>query len=246
MTAREYVFGSGQMFLTPVGGGAPTRFGTLQDVSVEFDGDVKELFGQYGFPVAVGRGKQKVMVKAGNADLDLALYNATYFGDSAVATGGYSQALNEMQTVPAMSTYTITVTNAAHFYLDLGVVDAAGNTYTQVASGPTGFQYSVNTTTGVYTFPSTAASVVVYINYLYTVTTGHTLTMTNQLIGTQPHFALLLSETYNGNWFIMKLNSVICSKLTMPLKLDDFSIQDIEMSPQVDATNTLGWISTSY
>lgn len=240
----QYVFGSGQLYQTPVGGGAPVRFGTLQDVNIDFDGDMKELFGQYGFPLAVARGKQKVTIKAGNGAFNIPLYNNLYFGDTAPATGGYAQALNESGMVPATSTYTVTVANAAKFYMDLGVTLAAtGAALTQVASAPATGQYSV--AAGVYTFNLAQASAAVVINYIYTTTTGTTLTLANQLIGTQPKFRLLLSETFGGNWLIVQLNSCVCGKLTMPLKLDDFMMNDLEMSAQVDATGTLGWISTS-
>ncbi len=91
----QYVFGSGQLFGID-SNGAPVRFGALQDVSVDFSGDLKQLYGQYQFPVALGRGKSKIEIKASYGQLDVGSYNALYFGQSAgVTTGKVSQALNE-------------------------------------------------------------------------------------------------------------------------------------------------------
>ena len=239
----EYVFGSGQMYSRPAGGGAAQRFATLQDVAIEFSGDMKELHGQYGFPRAIARGKQKVNVKAGNGDIDVRLYNSLYFGESSVSTGSYKQALDELGTVPAMSPYTVTVANSAEFYLDLGVSLADGTVLQQVASGPATGQYTV--AAGVYTFNAAQEGASIILNYIYTAETGSTLQLTNKLIGTQPIFQLLVAETYNDDWFMINLNAVVCGKLTMPLKLDDFMISDLEFTVGVDQSNSLGWMSTS-
>jgi hypothetical protein len=244
--SREYVFGSGQLFTLPTAGGQPTKFGTLQNVDVEFTGDIKELHGQYGFAVAAGRGKQKVSIKAGNGDFDINLYNTTYFSGpigAGVSTGSYQQALDEAGTPSGGPPPIVTVANSARFYLDLGVFDTVTGLYMEpVASVSAATEYSV--AAGVYTF-NTAFSHPVLINYLYTATGGLTMPMNNQLIGTEPHFQLILAETYQGNWFVMKFNNVMCHKLTTPLKQDDFGINDLEFSAQVDSTGSLGFISTS-
>lgn len=246
--AREYIFGSGQLFYVPAAGGTPLRFGTLQDVSVEFQGDIKELHGQFGFPVAAARGKEKVAIKAGNGDMDVDLYNATFFGEvsgaTGISTGSYAQAIDEAGSVPAMSAYAITVAHNMTWYRDLGVVDTVtGEQLKQVASGPATGEYTV--ASGVYTFNAAQASLAVKINYIYTVSTGRTLVMNNHLIGTQPVFELNLMETYNSQWMMMQFNQVICGKLNQPLKLDDFSLADLEMSAFVDNNNVLGIMSTS-
>src|SRR5689334_12555436 len=57
-----FEFGAGSLWGYPVGGNTatnptPTFFGTLQDVSLDISGDVKQLYGQKQFPEAVARGK---------------------------------------------------------------------------------------------------------------------------------------------------------------------------------------------
>ncbi len=41
----QYAFGSGQLYTTPVGGGVPLAFGAIQNVTVDIQADVKQLYG---------------------------------------------------------------------------------------------------------------------------------------------------------------------------------------------------------
>ena len=78
----QYVFGTGQLYSIPTGGGNPLRIGALQDVSVEFSGDVKMLYGQYQFPLDVARGKTKIEGKIGSGNIDVAAFNTIFFGQT--------------------------------------------------------------------------------------------------------------------------------------------------------------------
>jgi hypothetical protein len=91
----QYVFGTGQLFATPVGGGAPLRFGALQDVSVDFSGDIKQLFGQYQFALDVARGKTKVEWKASTGNVDVNAFNQIFFGQTVTTGDELLQAINE-------------------------------------------------------------------------------------------------------------------------------------------------------
>src|SRR5690606_8944968 len=123
--------------------GNPFRFGALQDVSVDFSADVKQLFGQYQFPLDVARGKTKIEGKAATGQVNASAFNTFYFGQTVTTGTELKQAINEAGTVPAMSTYTITVTNSADFYLDLGVYYAdTGNPLTQVEMSPGAGEYT--------------------------------------------------------------------------------------------------------
>ena len=61
-----FVFGSGVLTGTQLNVATPTpiNFGLVQKVSVDTSVSVKELYGQYAFPVAVGSGTRKVTCKA--------------------------------------------------------------------------------------------------------------------------------------------------------------------------------------
>lgn len=241
----QYVFGTGDLFFASQTGANPSKIGALQDVSVDFSSDIKQLFGQYQFPLDVARGKTKIEGKAASGNIDVIAFNQFFFGDTA-PTGQTLRAINEADTVPAMSTYTITAAEAATFVEDLGVYLAdTGEALTQVASAPATGEYSVNSTTGVYTFNVAQASADVLLNYLYTDTGGNTLTINNQLMGSTPKFRMVLSQIYNAQTFTLVLYSVVSEKLSLPFKQDDYLISDFSFQAQANAAGQIGYMSTT-
>lgn len=244
---RQFNFGSGQMYGID-SNGAPLRFGALQDVSVDFSADIKMLHGQESFALAVGRGKAKIECKAAFAEINLKAYSSLYF-NQAVTTGHVKQAINEAGAVPAASTFTITVANAATYKRDLGVVDVlTGNPLTQVgiAATPTAGQYKVDPATGIYTFAAADANKAVLLNYLYNVaSTGSTMAINNTLMGAAPVFGVVLTQTFQGKSYLLELYSNVSDKLTSPFKQDDFSVPELTFSAQDNGSGQVGYISVS-
>lgn len=242
----QYVFGTGQLFATPVGGGAPLRFGALQDVNVDFSGDIKQLFGQYQFALDVARGKTKIEWKASTGNVDVEAFNQIFFGQTVDAGNEMLQAINEPGAIPAMTTYTVTAVHGADFIMDLGVYAALdGTPFTQVPSAPAAGEYTVSAA-GVYTFNATDASKNVLLNYLYeSAATGGSLTVGNQLMGNTPKFQLVLSQVYEAKTFSLLLYSNVADKLTLPLKQDDYLIADLSGQAFADAANRVARISTT-
>lgn len=243
----QYVFGTGQLYATPVGGGAPLRFGALQDVGVDFSADTKQLFGQYQFPLSVARGKSKIEWKAATGQIDVESFNQLYFGQTVTNDEQKIQVFNEAGTVPAMSTYTVTVANGADFFMDLGVYyQTTGLPLRQVTAGPTAGQYTVNPATGVYTFAAADASAALFFNYLYTDDSGGaTLNIDNALMGNTPKFQLVLSQTFEGKTFTLVLYSCVSEKLGLPLKQDDYLIAEVGGQAQANDAGQIGFITTS-
>jgi hypothetical protein len=241
----QYVFGTGDLFFTGLAGQAPLKIGALQDVSVDFSSDVKQLFGQNQFPLDVARGKTKIEGKAASGNVDITSFNSFFFGQT-TAAGETVRAINEAGTVPAMTMYTVTVDNAADFVQDLGVYYAdTGEALTQVVSMPTIGQYTVSDA-GVYTFAAADASKDMLFNYLYEdAASGNTLIINNQLMGTTPKFRLVLSQLYNGQTFTLVLYSCVAEKLSLPLKQDDYLIADFSFQAQANAAGVLGYLSTT-
>jgi len=239
----QYSFGTGQLFTMPVGGGAPLRVGALQDVSVDFSSDIKQLFGQYQFPLDVARGKTKIEGKAGTGEINATAFNNIFFGQT-LSTGQKKQVFNETGTVPAMSTYTVTVTNGATFYMDLGVyIQSTGVPLTQVASAPASGEYSVSGA-GVYTFNAAQAGVAMFFNYLYTdAAAGKTIEIENLLMGNTPKFQIVLSQEYNSKFLTLVLYSCVSEKLSMPLKQDDYQIPEIDFQAQANDAGNIGFIT---
>src|SRR5579859_4294479 len=100
-----FEFGSGTLWGFPAGGNTaanptPMKFGTLQDVSLDISGDVKQLYGQKQFPEAVACGKGKITGKSKFAAINGKTFNALFFGLK-MSTGMIKTSLNEAGTVPA-------------------------------------------------------------------------------------------------------------------------------------------------
>lgn len=243
----QYVFGTGQLFATPVGGGAPLRFGALQDVSVDFNGDLKELFGQYQFALDVARGKTKVEWKATTANIDANAYNLIFFGQEVTTGSQLVQVFNEAGAIPATpGPYTVTVANAANFVQDLGVNFASsGAPLKQVASSPAAGQYSVSNA-GVYTFAAADEGEGVLITYLWEdASTGGSMEIGNPLMGQTPRFQLILSQLYDGKTLTLILYSCVAEKLTMPLKQDDYLMSEISGRAFADGANRVARLTTT-
>ena len=71
-------FGIGALVATPQGGGSPVQFGTLQEVEVDFKSTLKELMGQFKFPVAVAAGAFKITWKAKSANVSASVFNLLF------------------------------------------------------------------------------------------------------------------------------------------------------------------------
>lgn len=249
MTSLSINFGVGNMILTrtDVSNPTPTQIGVIQDCEVDFDFTNKDLIGQNQFPVDVARAQGKISGKAKSALIKARNMNDAFFGAILAPATGIAFALNEAQSVPGTSTYTITVTHAGTFVADQGVFYAVtGASFTVVASSPALGQYSFNATTGVYTFAAADASAAVLINYTYGVTTGYNeIQIANQLMGSSPVFSMLLANTYKGNVLNFQLNACISTKMTFPLKNIDYTINDLEFQAYADAAGNIAKITTS-
>jgi hypothetical protein len=243
----QYVFGSGKLYgLDSLG--APLEFGVLQDVSLEFSSDIKQLNGQLMFPVAIGRAHGKVEGKASFGEIDLRTYNSMFFNSSAgVSAAKSSQAINEAGAVPVSVAYTITVANAVTFELDLGVtLVATGQKLKQVPTAATPATGEYKVAAGVYTFNVAQASAAVIINYLFTTAaSGQKLNITNDLMGQAPTFGIVLSETFQGKTMVCRLYACVSDKLSLPFKQDDFKVDELSFMAQDNGTGSLGYLSIS-
>ena len=231
-----FEFGSGTLFGFPAGGNTaanptPMKFGTLQDVSLDISGDVKQLYGQKQFPEAVARGKCKITGKAKFAAINGKMLNDLFFGQP-MGSGMIKTSLDETATVPA-TPFQITVINASTFKQDWGVRYAsgvnAGVPLTRVSASPATGQYSVNTATGVYTFAAGDTGASVQISYTFVAaSTGTQLNITNQLMGFAPLVQAFLENQYNNNQFGVMLYSIVASKLSFATKQEDFLIPEFD------------------
>lgn len=243
----QYSFGSGVLYGRSLVSNVPTpvRFGALQGVSIDFSFTTKELYGQYQFPIALGRGTGKITGKADFAQFNAQAFNDLFFGLTNPATGQVVTAVAEAQSVSVANI--INPTNNTTFVRDLGVVLASdGSVYTRVSNAPVGQQYTCNETSGVYTFNNTQANAAVLLSYNYTdAANGKLISITNQLLGNSPQFMAVFTETFNSKKLTVVLNACMSSKLSLVTKLEDFTIPAFDFQAFADAANAIGSISTA-
>ncbi len=259
MSGQLYNFGTGQVFAIPSGQTYPTpmQFGTLQDIDVSFDATVKPLVGQLQYAVALARGEVKVSGKAKFARMSASAYNNIFLGQTLGTAGSGPQTLTpaspgETGVIPGSVSYVVQVTQHATFIADLGVTGVvSGTQYTRVAPAAevAGISYSLNVSTGTYTFAAGDAGLSMYINYSYTTATGSLITINNQLMGTTPSFSLQLFESYTNNGVggtsTLILNNVTSKKLALAFKNQDWTMNDMDFEAAVNASGVLGtWSMT--
>ena len=236
-----FSFGSGVLIgtRTDIANATPINFGLVQEVHIDESASIKELFGQFQHPVAIARGTIKTTGKAKVARISGLAFASLFYGVVPVA-GQTATAFGEAGVVPT-TPYQVTVANAGTFVADLGPINAAtGLPLIKVAAGPTTGQYSVNPTTGVYTFAAADAGLALLMNYTYTIAgTGQKFTVTNQLLGTTPTFSATFYTTFAAKPVSVNIANATSSKLTFGTKLEDFVLPEFDFSCFADAAGNL-------
>lgn len=216
----------------------PVNFGGLQDCTIDIPFSKKELYGQYAYPLAVGRGTSKPSIKAKMARLNADAFNLI-FGET-LTSGENKMAYNEATSIPTSTSFEVTVTNSATFSQDLGVIYTSDMSEFLCGSSVAAGQYTVDTT-GTYTFDSSDAGEAIQISYSYTTTSaaGQIITVDNPLIGLSPFFEVHFRQMFEGNEFYVRFRKCIADKISFGSKLEDFTIPEIDISPMADSSNIL-------
>lgn len=245
----QLIFGIGALWGTrsDISGIGPDQFAILQDNTVDFAFEVKELYSQLGYPVDIARGKGKITGKAKVARVFANLYADIFFGES-VVTGETNTAENEVHTLAAS---TLTITNNTGYVADLGVYyTSQGNTRFQFVTGAPAAAGNYTTgVNGIYTFFTGDIGAAVAISYVYKDAGGKTITITNRFMGYTPTFIGTFYQQRNTQGatgqLTLRLNECVSSHLSIPSRIDDYAIQDFDFQAFSDSNNTIGTISTT-
>jgi hypothetical protein len=240
----ELVFGIGALWgqvtsATPSASVGPDQFAILQDNSIDFTFEIKELYSQLGFPVDIARGKGKITGKAKTARVVGQLYADLFFGES-TALGEDNVSQDELATITSGDASALAVAHAGTaFVADLGVY--------YNATGRFRFTYVTGAPSAVQTYTVSAA--VVSISYVYTDASGKTITIHNQFMGYTPTFAATFYQsrtTLGGTGQItLRLNECVSSHLTFPSRIDDYGIPDFDFAAFSRGDNLIGTLSTT-
>jgi hypothetical protein len=220
----------------------PVKIMGQQEMSLDFSGDVKELYGQNQIAIAVARGKMKVSGKVKGAQINGAMLNSLFFGQG-MSAGTQGAVYNDLTGTAIPGTpYQITPTppGSGTWVMDLGVLDSNGNPMTRVASAPAAGQYSVSA--GVYTFAAADTTKTVFINYHYTFTSASAqkISVQNIAMGAVPMFKMFMQTSFQGKKALVIMYSALAPKLSLfQTKLDDFSVPEIDISAQADSANNV-------
>lgn len=250
-TQSNIQFGSGVLVFTPNAGNlatnpTPIMLKVMQEASIEIKGDLKKLFGQNQFAVATARGKIDITGKAKVGCVDQNDASQLYWGSGGAITSGGQMPYIESH-APSASV-TPTAGAGLGITVDRGVINGTtGLSMLKVASAPAVGQYSFTpATTGgsptaaAYVFNASETAATVNISFELTVTTGQSLTVTNQLMGTAPVGQISLWNKFRGAVESAVLNSVTMGTVSRPTKQEDFWISDIDFSANADASGVIG------
>jgi len=236
MQVPGLMFGSGVALAAPQpssGNPAPNptpmALGVLQNIKLTLGADIKSLYGIDQWAVDTAIGKRSIKGSFEFAQISNLLMNQLFFGDATTAgTVDTTTYPGEAHTIPAVTTYTVTVTNAALVPLyDYGVTYAlTGVALQKVGTLTAAGQYMVNLSTGVYTFDAADASAPVLINYSWTPsgTAGSTLTAATHPMGWGPIISLNLVFPYEGGGLGFYLPNVRLGKIDIATKLEDYTM----------------------
>jgi hypothetical protein len=245
----QLIFGIGALWGTrsDVAGVGPDQFAVLQDNSVDFSFEVKELYSQLGYPIDIARGKGKVTGKSKVARVFANLYADIFFGETVTSNSEDNVSENEVHT---LATVSVAVSNATSFIADLGVYyNQPGNLRFQFVTGaPAAGQYSTGTN-GEYTFATADIGATVSISYVYTDSSGKTITINNHFMGYTPTFVGTFYQQRatqgSSGQLTLRLNECVSSHLSIPSRIDDYAIQDFDFQAFSNFANVVGTISTS-
>lgn len=249
VAVRNLQFGSGTAVFTPAAGNlapnpTPIMLKVLQEMSVEFKGDTKMLYGNKQLPVAVARGKIDVSGKGKIAANDPNDINQLYFAQ-AVTSGG---ALLATESHTPGATVTPSQGSGLTVTSDQGVINGdTGKSMVRVASSPAVGQYSFtpavtggSPSAAEYVFNAGETASAVNISFTYSVTGGTSLTIKNQTMGYAPVLSLALFNNTAGKNFTLELNACMIGALSFPTKQEEFWVSDFDFKAFCDASDTLG------
>jgi hypothetical protein len=256
-------FGAGVLVVQAVGGATPVRVGVLQECSINFDPDLKELYGQHRYAIAIAGGKTKASVKAKYAGFRGRLLYDSFFAPRAGTATDPTPGLSTGARTRFADSELIegggggaTVINAGTFLADAGVyVKWSGrplNGFDPTVPGATG-DYTVSGGSYSFSTPFTAADenptipgqVDLYISYTYTdATAGTKLILGNPRMGSNPVFSAVINMEFDGRSGLWTFPRCVIDKLAFPTKLDDFEMNDFEFRLAQDIGGNLGELDT--
>ena len=218
-------FHSAEVYIKPrVANPTPRRIAVLQEVSIEFKRDNKELFGENKYAEDVASGNESISGKYKSGELDPTWITEGFLAATRT-TGMLLMARAELHTVALGAT---TATHASDFSEDYGIVNLATNkAYRRVAATPAAGEYTVNEVTGVYGFNTSENGNSLAHTYLYESTDGETYTVNNTAAGDSVYCSLFLFKNSRAQTpFGLRLANATFESASFGFKLNDYTMPE--------------------
>lgn len=245
MSTPLAAFGPGILIVsrTDIAIPSPVNVGYANEFSIDATGTIKELYGQFQWPLQVARGTIKGTGKFKSAVISGLAWSALFYGQNAsTASGQIAWNIGTTVTLSTASTASVQVGSSTSFDADLGITYAAtGLPFRRVSTGNevTG-SYSIGSTAaGLYNFAAgdttggAAGGTPIKVTYTSTTTVGQSLLVTNQLIGSTPTFQLDYYTNLNqpgSKPFAVRIYSCVANKHAMQFKLEDFMMPEFDFA----------------
>lgn len=239
-----FQFHVGRMFAVN-SDGSSNEFGTLQDITVNFKFDTKSLYGRNQDPVAIARGKRDISIKANFAQINAITFNGLLSGTLGTGMTKVIDPAPVLQ-VPSSTPYTVTITPPADATLGrlLAVYDVSNPAVAVpmklVTSNPTTGQFTYST--GTLTFATADAGKNIQVLYDYVVTTGQTITLNNQPMGSAPTFQLEMFTALANKQITLVFNRCMSDSFDLNFKQEDFTIPSFSAKAYSDSADILGYL----
>lgn len=244
-------FGTGVVVCTPTTGNLATTpsipqvLPVLQEVQVEFKGDLKKLYGMQQFALAKARGKIDVSGKGKIIVPTPDVLSQLFFGQP-TSTGLNRPVYLESHTPAASVTPSNLTANA-----NLAVINGTtGLPMTPISTGsPTVGQYkftpynSTGPVSASYAFNASETAATVQLCYTWPDTAGLSLVVNNELMGYAPEMQFVLFNTFRNKLMSLQLNSVVFGMISVPTKQEDFWLADFDFEASCDNSGVLGIFS---
>lgn len=238
-TSTVLNFGNGGIYSTNVGGptisnAEPIRIATITEASANYTKKGVGLKGNYEFFEDMASADAELKGDFTTGRLDANALNQMLFADQYAAGANLLRDFKDTYTAsavgspPTAGTFTVAPPNSGTWVSDLGLWYATptnNNSFSQLqflSSGtPSQGQYTVSN--GEYTVSVADAGKSFIVSYVYSITGGHTLSITNQLMGNnRPVVKLYFAMPYSGDNDLI-VNTARITGMMIPEKRDDYT-----------------------
>lgn len=228
--------------------GSANEFGQLQDISVSFKVNLKELNGRGQDAVYIAKGKRAVDIKGTFALINAPSINQLLDGTLSTGMRKVIDPAPVLQ-IPTVTPYTVpvgTIPQSGTFNTLLCVYDVSNPAIavpmSRVTGVPTAGQFSFDGTSEL-TFSAADEGKNIQVIYDYTISSvGQTIALNNTPMGAGSAFQLEFFTTLAGYQLNMVLVQCMAAGTDLNMKMEDFLIPSFEAKAFASSADILGYL----